>query len=70
MLLPHGAPWGCFVLVKFKKQGWVGSCIVEGQCVSVVYYVSELGGCCPTLSKFMVLGFLLCDGIPTPSKCT
>ena len=35
--------------------GWILHC--EGQGVSVVFYVSELGGCCPTLSKFWCCGF-------------
>ena len=29
-----------------------------------VFYVSELGGCCPTLSKLLVLGFWSVMGSP------
>ena len=32
--------------------------------VVFVFYVAELGGCCPTLSKFLVLGFWYVMGSP------
>ena len=69
MLLLHNAPRGCFVLVNILKQWWVESCICRWVVCVCCYDVSELGGCCPTLTKFFgVWGFLVCDGIPTPSK--
>ena len=33
-------------------------------CLLYLYFVSELGGCCPTLSKFLVLGFSYVMGSP------
>ena len=36
--------------------------------VVFVFYVSELGGCCPTLLKIFGVRVLVCDGIPTLSN--
>ena len=59
MLLPHNAPQGCFASVNILKQRWVESYIVDGKCVFVVVMFQSWLGSCPTLSKFMVLGYVM-----------
>ena len=66
----HVAPWGCFVLLKlFTNTGGLQSCIVDGQCVSVVCYVFRVGGAVAQLfQNLWCLGFVM--RIPTPLKRT
>ena len=61
---------GLFYFAENFKYRWVKILHCRWVMCVCCCYVLELGGCCPTLSKFVVLGFLVCDGIPTPSKRT
>ena len=59
MLLPHCAPWGCFVLLKITSTGGLKSCIVDGQCVSVVFMFQSWGAVAQLLQNLWCLGFVM-----------
>ena len=58
MLLPHGAPRGCFVLMKFKT-GVAESCIVDGQCVSVVVMFQSWGAVAQLFQNLWCWGYVM-----------